>query len=406
MLEEIIGGLSARSGGECTVAVAGAPGAGKSSFVRGVARALSLTLDEEKMRAEGELGGAGGSLRLCVAEGNVPCTCAVLVAGNFAPRSGTPEKEIARALREAGTPFVVLVNGGTDGEELCAQLREKLGAPACTADCLSGNEDYGELFSCLLLAFPARRIDFDLPAWMCALPEDSACVSSVLGALREAAPSVRCLADCGAFETALADNAEVFCEGYETDAAAGTARFRLAAKEGAFLRVLGQECGEDLTDEARLMSYVRSLREAKKFSDAFAPAFARAKAEGYGIVRPSEEDMQLRPPELTRRGGRCGVKLSADAPSYHVVRVDVHSEVTPVTGESARGEEIAKGIVEGYERDPQALWDTDMFGKTFRGMVCEGLNEKTVPEEARVKLRRALERIVNEGKGGVICILL
>lgn len=116
--------------------------------------------------------------------------------------------------------------------------------------------------------------------------------------------------------------------------------------------------------------------------------------------------MQLRPPELTRRGGRCGVKLSADAPSYHVVRVDVHSEVTPVTGESARGEEIAKGIVEGYERDPQALWDTDMFGKTFRGMVCEGLNEKTVPEEARVKLRRALERIVNEGKGGVICILL
>ena len=143
------------------------------------------------MRAEGELGGAGGSLRLCVAEGNVPCTCAVLVAGNFAPRSGTPEEEIARALREAGTPFVVLVNGGTDGEELCAQLREKLGAPACAADCLSENEDYGELFSCLLLAFPARRIDFDLPAWMCALPEDSACVSSVLGALREAAPSVR-----------------------------------------------------------------------------------------------------------------------------------------------------------------------------------------------------------------------
>ena len=98
MLEEIIGGLSARSGGECTVAVAGAPGAGKSSFVRGVARALSLSLDEEKMRAEGELGGAGGSLRLCVAEGNVPCTCAVLVAGNFAPRSGTPEEESARAL--------------------------------------------------------------------------------------------------------------------------------------------------------------------------------------------------------------------------------------------------------------------------------------------------------------------
>ena len=154
MLEEIIGGLSARSGGECTVAVAGAPGAGKSSFVRGVARALSLTLDEEKVRAEGELGGAGGSLRLCVAEGNVPCTCAVLVAGNFAPRSGTPEEEIARALREAGTPFVVLVNGGTDREELCAQLREKLGAPACTADCLSGNEDYGELFPAFCSHFP------------------------------------------------------------------------------------------------------------------------------------------------------------------------------------------------------------------------------------------------------------
>ena len=118
--------------------------------------------------------------------------------------------------------------------------------------------------------------------------------------------------------------------------------------------------------------------------------------------------MALQAPELFRKNGRCGVRLKADAPSYHVLKIDVHSELTPVTGEAARSEEIAKGMIESYEKDAEALWNTDMFGRTFKEMALSGLCEKltNMPDEARSKLRRAVMRIVNEGKGGVICILL
>lgn len=399
MNKELLAALSARTGGSCAISVCG-PRA--EAAVRSLAAALSLPLSEGELRAEGEADVGDGKLRIRLFAGEGACDAALIAAEDAACG------EQADALRRAGIPFAaVLVHGAPSSEEcaaLCGALREKCGVPFCAVQG-EGEGDAEEMLSCLLSAFPLLRADIDLPAWMCALPEDSETLSALLASVRAAAPKLSCMADCPALEEALSEG-DVYCEGYEADPAAGTVRYRLAAREGAFHRVLSAECGEDLSDDVRLMAYVRSLREAKAFRDAFSSAFARAKAEGYGIVQPAEGEMEFRPPELIRRGGRCGVRLSADAPSYHIVRVDVHSEVTPVTGDSARGEEIAKGIVEGYERDAQALWNTDMFGKTFREMLREGLNEKTVPEDARGKLRRALTRIVNEGRGGVICILL
>ena len=169
--------------------------------------------------------------------------------------------------------------------------------------------------------------------------------------------------------------------------------------------MLSEECGEEIADDLHLMAYVRSLREAKRFYDRFGKAFAAAESGGYAVVQPDAE-AQLLPPELLRKGAKCGVRLRADAPSYHVVRVDVHSDVSPITGEGEQGEQLARNMLDCYERDADAFWNTDMFGRTFRDMVCDGLREKTVPLDARDKLRRALVRIVNEGKGGVLCILL
>lgn len=398
MTNELFAALSARTGGSCAISVRGPRAEG---LVHSLAAALSLPLAEGELRAEGEADAGEGRLRLLLFAGEGACDAALLAAEDASCA------EPAEALRAAGIPFAAVLlceDPASDGSAaLCAALREKCAAPAVSVR--GGAEDAEAVLACLLSAFPLLRADIDLPAWMCALPEDSETLSSLLAAIRAAAPKLACMADCAALEEAFPEG-DVYCEGYEADPAAGTVRYRLAAREGAFHRVLSAECGEDLSDDVRLMAYVRSLREAKAFRDAFSSAFARAKAEGYGIVQPAEGEMEFRPPELIRRGGRCGVRLAADAPSYHIVRVDVHSEVTPVTGDAARSEEIAKGIVEGYERDAQALWNTDMFGKTFREMLREGLNEKTVPEEARAKLRRALTRIVNEGRGGVICILL
>ena len=415
MEKEIFGNIAARTGGKCVFAVAGAEGCGKSSFLRGVSAAAGLTLAEDGKSACGSAEGAALTLFECASLEKSFSACAVILItsdGSFGkPRSecAAAEEDAVRALREAGRTFVVLLNSAdpaSDGcEALRASLEEKYGAGVVSANCAKDEQDHSRLFEEILLSLPLVRLELFLPEWMSVLPADNSMIAKILETVREVSPHIRSMRDCSLLERAFADG-ETYCEACEADAASGVARYRMAAREGLFYKVLSEECGAPVEGNLQLMAYVRALRESKRFYDKFRGALRAADELGYGIVQPGEEDMQLRAPELVRKGTRCGVKLCADACAYHIIKVDVHSEVSPVTGDSPRSEEIAKGIVENYERDPEALWNTDMFGKSFKDMVREGLNEKTVPEEARGKLRRAVTRIVNEGKGGVLCILL
>lgn len=422
MTNEIFESFAVRAGGDLTFAVRGPSGCGKSSFVRSLAGAVfdgsSVTEEDETTRAESsvECGEAKISVRLLEEKDGLQSgCCAVLVTsdGSFgASRSEcvSAEETEVRALKDSGMPFVIVLNSSVpsspDCEALCAALREKYGAAVYAVNCAQ-TADFLPVLEGLLFSFPVTGLDIDLPDWLRVLPAESKIVSEILAKVREVAPEICKMSDCGLLETAFADG-NVYCESSETDPATGRAHYTFAAKEGMFYSVLSEECGADISDDLKLMAYVRSMKESKGFYDKFKNAFASAEEEGYGIVYPTDADMILQPPELFRRGTRCGVKLKADAVSYHVVKVEVHSEVSPVSGEAARSEEIAKGIVDGYEKDPEALWNTDMFGKTFKDMVREGLDDKlgNMPDDARVKLRKAVTRIVNEGKGGVICILL
>lgn len=188
----------------------------------------------------------------------------------------------------------------------------------------------------------------------------------------------------------------------------GRARYSIAAKEGVFHKVLSEECGTDVSDDVRLMAYVRSLSKAKAFYGRFSDAVRTADEYGYGIALPAEGDIVLEAPEPCRQGARSGIKLRASAGTYHVVKVNVKSEASPVIGDAARSEEIVRGMIENYEKDPETLWNTELFGRTFKDMVREGLDSKAggMPEDVRKKMRRTITRIVNEGRGGVICILL
>ena len=172
--------------------------------------------------------------------------------------------------------------------------------------------------------------------------------------------------------------------------------------------MLTEIAGEEVADEYSLMRYVRGAAEAKRSYDKIKDAFECAKINGYGIVRPCDEDMSLENPTVLRQGGSVGIKLRATAPSYHIVKVDVSGEVSPIMGAAAQSESIVQGMMTGFETHPDDMWDANLFGKSLRGMVKEGLSGKVtgMPEEAKVKMRRAITRIVNEGKGGVICILL
>ena len=417
MEKEVFESIAARTGGKCSIAVMGADGCGKSTFVRDMARANGLELSEDGQSAKGLINDVSLELELheCKpAEKDLSANVIVLVTsdGSFGRARSecvVAEEETVQSLKSVGRAFVLLINSTDPASDGCEALRggleEKYGVSVVSANCAGGNDDYSRLSEALLLAFPVAGLEIFLPAWMSVLPSDNKIVAQILEKVREVSPNIRCVKDCSLLEKAFADG-EIYCETSEIDANTGMARYRFAARDGLFYKVLSEECGAQIEGDLQLMAYVRALRESKYFYDKFRGALRAADELGYGIVQPCDSDMELRAPELVRKGAKCGVKLSADASAYHIIKVDIHSEVSPVTGDAPRSEEIAKGIVENYERDPEALWNTDMFGKSFKDMVKEGLNEKTIPEEARGKLRKAVTRIVNEGKGGVLCILL
>lgn len=419
MSNEIYEGLYARTGGHFNLNVSGASGTGKSTFIRAFAASVLNSVPEEKedLCVKGSIRTESGALEIAAeethdaAQGEKAAAVLVVSDGSFGKARSellSQEEAIAAKLRECGKPFMVYLNSAAPGSAECEGLRvslaEKYGAPVLAGDIHAGL-DADKFMAEFLMAFPVKRMDFYFPEWMRVLPAESKIVSEILTRIREITPKVERMGDCGKLSDAFGDG-DVYCESCETDVSSGVAKCCLAAKDGMFYKVLSEECGVEITDDLKLMAYVRALGEAKTFYDKYGSAFRRAEEYGYGVSVPSESDMKLCSPELFRRGTRSGVKLRAQASTYHVIKVDVQSEVSPIAGEAARGEEIAKGMVDSYEKDPDALWNTDMFGKTFKDMAREGLLEKTVPEDARGKLRKAVTRIVNEGKGGVICILL
>lgn len=405
MLEEIVRSLAARTGGRCRIAVAAAAQGSAQAFLSALARACGGEAEEGSMRAPLP---EGGELTAFLGEGE--CEAAVLVTADAScgvPREeiAAEEEKLAARLSARGVPAVLALCSRSPASDECAALAaalEKKYALAAVA-CGTDEVDAPALFSALLLSFPLTRLEIFLPAWMQALPQESKAAEAILAKVREAAAKMRAFGDLHLLSEAF-EGEDVYCLSFEGDAACGSAVFRFAAKEGVFYRTLSQECGEEIGSDLQLLAYIRSLARAKRFYDGCAAAFAAADECGYGITPPAQ--LTLRAPETVRRGGKCGVRLCADAAQYHVIRVCVRSDISPYTGEGERGEEFARSMAERYRQDPDGLWDTDMFGKSFRQMAQEEMQRKTMPPEARGKLQRAVERIVNEGRGGVLCILL
>ena len=175
-----------------------------------------------------------------------------------------------------------------------------------------------------------------------------------------------------------------------------------------FYKMLSNECGVEIKDDFYLMSYMKHLTHAKMEYDKLKTALDSVRETGYGVVMPSMEEMTLEEPQIIKKGANSGVKLKASAPSLHIMRVDVETEISPAVGSAEQSESLAKYLLSEFETNPQGIWDTNMFGKPLSYLVREGINTKlsNLPQEAQVKMRKTLSKIVNEGKGGIICILL
>ena len=324
------------------------------------------------------------------------------------------EARVVEELKALGKPFVVVLNCADPSTEAAKQLAEELagryGVPVRAVNVEAmGIEDVNGLLEALLFEFPIREVRIHTPAWLTALPEDHWLQESVMSAVREAAGRMRRVGDHALLREALRENEYVGDAGPTAiNLNDGTLAYRLGLKDGLFYRVLGEESGQEIDGEAHLFELMKQLVAAKREYDRVADALDSVRRTGYGMVAPSMEELKLMEPELVKQGGHYGVRMKAAAPSLHMLRVDIQTEVNPIIGGQKQSEELVERLKAEFAGDRSGIWDTEIFGKTLNELVREGVSGKLarLPEDVRAKMRESLEKIINEGTGGMICILL
>ena len=332
------------------------------------------------------------------------------------PRSNYVEAEerVISELKECGKPFVIVLNcknpNSNDVKKLATSLKEKYDAPvvALNAQDLK-DEDVDKIVENVLMEFPVQSIQVQMPEWLRALDFESDIISEIASEMRKIGSSMIKLSDSEKSQIAFAESSCFDPITISTiDAGKGVVKFSVIPKDGLFYQVLSDECGFQIKDDFELVSYIKELAIAKIEYDKIKGALEEVKQTGYGIVEPRREDLELGEPEIIKQGNRFGVKIKATAPSLHIMRVDVETEVTPLVGTEDQSQDLAKSLVDQFEADPQAIWDTNILGKSLYNLVGDNISTKivTMPVEAQRKMRKTLSRIVNEGKGGVLCILL
>ena len=269
--------------------------------------------------------------------------------------------------------------------------------------------DIRRVLESVLLEFPLREARLSVPTWLAALETDHWLVQHVLDGVRQSGQQPRVMRESDVFEAAFAESE--YAEPVRTEhiePGQGRMEFSLPIKDGLFNRVLSEECGTEIRGDAHLLSLMKELVSAKAEYDRIAEALAAMRATGYGIVAPAMSELALEEPEVIRQGSQYGVKIKAAAPSMHLVRVDVGTEVAPVVGSEEQATAFAQQLQEDFANDPQKAWDTSFFGRTLDSMVREGLSGKVLrmTPDAQEKVQQTLTKMVNEGDGGMICILL
>lgn len=332
------------------------------------------------------------------------------------PRSNyvDAEERVVKELKTSGKPFVIVLNcknpSSADNKKLAGSLSAKYEVPVIPVNALDLKEDdVDKIFENVLMEFPVRSIQVKMPKWLSALDFNDDIITEIASEMKKVSTNMLKLSDANKSQIAFNDSGSFDPITISViDAGEGIIKFNVIPKDGLFYQVLSKSCGYQLADDFALVRYIKELAVAKVEYDKLKGALEEVRETGYGIVEPRREDLELGEPEIIKQGNRYGVKIKATAPSLHIMRVDVETEVTPLVGTEDQSEDLAKSLQEQFENNPESIWDTNILGKSLYGLVGDNINSKiiTMPVEAQRKMRKTLGRIVNEGKGGVLCILL
>ena len=324
------------------------------------------------------------------------------------------EEQVIRELKALGKPFAVVLNSAAPGSEeakkLRAALSEKYDVPVTllSAKEMTADDVQGVLQD-LLSSFPLRELRFDLPEWASALDNGHWLTQHIVERVRAAGSEAGRMCDAPRAAAVFADSEYIQAPRLTaSEYGEGSARFALPLKEGLFNRILSEQCGAQIESDGHLLRMMKELVSAKKEYDRVAAALHEATDTGYGLVTPTMSDVHLYEPEVSKQGGRYGIRLRAKAPALHLIRSDIEAEVSPVLGTQEQTDDFAASLRDTWEKDPASLLQTNFFGRSLENLIMEGLNEKMqrMPPEAQEKVQAALTKILNEGDGGMICILL
>lgn len=324
------------------------------------------------------------------------------------------EERVIGELREINKPFIVLLNtmnpGAPETQRMAADMEARYGVTVYPVNCLEMDEgEIRHILEKVLFEFPVREVGVELPKWLTSLDKAHPMRRTVFDTIRTAAEKSKKIS-----EVANMTDAVQQCE-YVSGAkmtavelGTGTASLTVTLHPGLFYKVLGEITGLDMSDESTLMAHVVQMAAVKKRYDKIANALDEVEATGYGIVMPSLDEMSLDEPEIIRQSGRYGIRLRAQAPSIHMLRADITTEVSPIVGSERQSEDLVNYLLREFEENPGKIWESNIFGTSLYGLVNEGLHNKLyrMPGDARIKLKETVERIINEGCSGLICIIV
>ncbi|MBE7038880.1 MAG: stage IV sporulation protein A [Ruminococcaceae bacterium] len=324
------------------------------------------------------------------------------------------EQRVANELKEINKPFVILVNSvnpeGEVAQKVKRELEDKYNTSAICVNCATlTKEDINKIIESVLFEFPLSEIYIDLPDWVDVLDKEHWLKKDIYSLVLDSVEDIY----------KIRDNKKIieFLSQYENienvnvdniDLSKGQIKLNINTQDELFYRILGEKTGIDITGKESLIELVSELSEIKKKYDKISNALNEVSETGYGIVTPSIDELTLEEPEIVKQGNKFGVKLKASAPSLHLIRVDVETEVSPLVGTEKQSEELVHYLLNEFDESPTKIWESNIFGKSLHELVNEGLHNKLyrMPLDAQDKLKETLQKIVNEGSGGLICIIL
>ena len=324
------------------------------------------------------------------------------------------EERVIKGLKNQGKPFVVILNTDNPYSEntiyLANEMKQKYDVPILPINCaLLSESDINTIIENVLYEFPVNEIIFELPKWIESLDDEYWLKDEIRSFAKNNFRAIKNLRQM----KSVVENIE-YPNQFEKvsvktiSMGTGNVNVEIKINQELFYKILSELSGIKVSEEGDLFSVVTALSQSKRSYDKIEKALSDVKRKGYGIVSPDIEDLTLAEPEIVKQGSKFGVKLKAKAPSLHIVRAEIETEVSPIVGSEKQSEELVNYLLKEFEDDPIKIWESNIFGKSLHELVNEGLQTKLakMPEEAQCKLQETLEKIINEGSGGLICIIL